>query len=206
MRFLSLAVLGLSTILIASCANETRRVKTYQDPGYPLQPFDKVLVISHSGQLVDRRTYEHALKQALDGKGGNAVVSHEAVPGKPPASATELRQAIKNTDVDAVLVSRITRAEPDVSTQGGRVQVERRCRAPDKPYDYFLYDYEEHQEPTTLSLSWDVVIVTDLFEATEGRRIWGVQSDCVEQQRLDSIVAAEATFVAEELSRNGYLD
>ena len=82
--------------------------------------------------------------------------------------------------------------------QKGRTDVISECRE-GNPADYFLYEYEEVREPNSVRFAHTVVAVTNLYSATEGQRIWTIQSTCFEKATFDEVLLDEAEAIARQL-------
>ncbi|MEQ9563152.1 MAG: hypothetical protein RLN69_11570, partial [Woeseiaceae bacterium] len=76
------------------------------------------------------------------------------------------------------------------------------CRG-GNPVDFFLYDRDELREPDSVSIAHEVTMLTNLYEAGTGKRIWTIQSTCFDKADFDAVLRQEAAAIVRQLRRDG---
>ena len=80
----------------------------------------------------------------------------------------------------------------------GQIKTLSECRGGD-PIDFFLYDHRELKEPDSVKLAHTVVVITSLYNAASGERIWTIQSTCFEKASMDQVLREEAEAIVRQL-------
>lgn len=97
-------------------------------------------------------------------------------------------------EADAILVSQVVSVSTKAEKKEGRVHLKSECRR-GEPYDYFLYDHREIREADSVEFAHEVVVVTNLYSTATQKRVWTIQSTCVDKADLDSALQEEAIAI-----------
>jgi hypothetical protein len=65
-----------------------------------------------------------------------------------------------------------------------------------------LYDHEELREPDSVAIAHEVIMVTNLYDAQNGTRIWTIQSTCFAKTDFEAILRQEAKAIVRQLIRD----
>ena len=197
------AAIGIAFAL-ASCASTTKVERLYQDASARGQNFDRILVVGVASDPGMRRQMEELVSAELSERIESALPSHTRLGLSPVITQDAVDMAAEAAEADAILVTHIVSVSTSAEVREGRVEVKSECRG-GNPADYFLYDHEELREPDSVSFAHEVVVVSNLYAAASGTRLWTIQSTCVDKAELDSAIRAEAQAIVRQLSRDGLI-
>lgn len=108
-RPVALALL-IAVASINGCATK-RLVSQWSNPAYGAPSFARVLVIGVTDQTSIRRNFEDRLTAELKKAGVSAVPSYRHIPEDGKVAEPRLKEAVKKTDADGVIISRLLRTE-----------------------------------------------------------------------------------------------
>ena len=199
-RFVAIGI----AFALASCASTTKVERLYQDASARGQNFDRILVVGVASDPGMRRQMEELVSTELSEHIESASPSHTRLGLSPVITQDAVDMAAEAAEADAILVTHIVSVSTSAEVREGRVEVKSECRG-GNPADYFLYDHEELREPDSVSFAHEVVVVSNLYAAASGTRLWTIQSTCVDKAELDSAMRAEAQAIVRQLSRDGLI-
>ena len=196
-RALSLLV-ALAFFVIVGCARQTEVIKLYDNSDSISQKYERLLVISVASDTNSRRRLEELISGHLETANIGAIASYTETGLKTEMLQDEIDHAAKNAHADAILITHIVSVDTRVDLAPGRTDVLSECREGD-PIDYFLYDYRELKEPDSVKVAHTVVAVTNLYDASNGERLWTIQSTCFEKASMDEVLQEEAKAIVRQL-------
>lgn len=189
---------------LASCAGSTKVEKLYQDPAVRGQNFNRILVVGIASEAGDRRQMEELVSAQLAERIESAIPSYKRLGVSSVVTQDALDTAAEAAEADAILITHIVSVSTSADVREGRVDIKSECRG-GNPADYFLYDHEELREPDSVSFAHEVVVVSNLYDADTGTRLWTIQSTCVDRAELESVMADEARAIVRQLRRDGLI-
>ena len=198
------AAAALLLIGAAGCTAQTRVDKLYHDRDAAAGGYERLLVVGIAGSSPERQQFEELLVEALADRGGNAVAGYTRLGLSTVLLQESINDAAAAAGADGILVTHVVSVSTSAEFQEGRVEVQAQCRGGD-PADYFLYDYEELKEPDSVAFAHEVVVVTNLYDAQSGERVWTIQSTCVDKAELQDVFRQEADAIARQLRRDRLL-
>ena len=164
---IKLAVVVLVGLGIWGCA-PTQLVSSWQDPRFSGPPLKKIMVIGVTKQAGIRRTFEDEFVQQLQAKGVQAVQSYTLIPEDGEAPKERVAQAVKESGVEGVLITRLVKVERGTQVYPGTY--------PGAPYGgfygYYSYSWSGFYEPPQVYTYDQVTAETNLFEAKGDLLIW----------------------------------
>jgi len=184
-------------LALAACAPQTEVVKLYDDSGGD-RHFSRLLVVDVASDADSRQQFEDLVADELHGIGAEAVPAHTLTGPKTTLTQAEINAAATKAGADGILVTHIASVTMASEREEGRTNVVAECRGGDLA-DYFLYDYEELKEPDSVRVAHTVVVVTNLYDAASGNRVWTIQSTCFEKDSLEEALIDEAGAIARQL-------
>jgi hypothetical protein len=188
-----LPALLLVTSLLAGCAKGTKITPVRHESRPAQAPYAKILVVGVTPNEGLRWRWERTMTATLQDEGLTAWSSVKIMGYETPLNRDNVVLAVRETGADAVLVSRLIRQ--DVAPKGVDARAEAKKRRRDQyVFDIFRYDYEEIEEPSYTLLTSTVEIGTDLYETTEGRLIYSLNTITYQKQTewevLDEVTIA----------------
>lgn len=205
---LASAIYVSAALLLAGCGARTSVTSDWQEPRSSLAPFTHPLVIGVSPNLRLRRSFETALAEAIaigPTRASTAIAS--AGPNEPLTRQT-VSEMIRATGADSVLVTRLVSRRVALDEDPGRVgvKVQRTSSQADAPglIDLFSQTYNEYEEPGELTARSRAVLISELYEATEGGRlVYSITTTVEFTEGRDDFIGAVTTAIARQLRRDG---
>jgi hypothetical protein len=187
--------------LLAGCAATSTAV-TYSDPAQASAQFRNFLVAGVALDYDSRAQYERAVVSALRAEGASASAYHAVVGGNKPLTREAVREAVAANGFDAVIVTRVLDTTSDVELRS-TVTGTKVSRKEGGPMHLFRYDYEELDDPVSLSVDIDVTMQTDLYSVTTRDVAWSAESTSRHAENVGAIIDETAESVVRQLKRAG---
>jgi hypothetical protein len=194
----SLLILAMTMVVIAACVRQTEIIKLYDNSARAGQKYERLLVISVVGDTGTRRRLEELITGHLEDANVAAIAGYTETGLKTTLLQDEIDAAAKSANADAILITHIVSVDTRLDIDTGRTDILSECRGGD-PVDYFLYDYRELREPDSVKIAHTVVAVTSLYDASDGERLWTIQSTCFEKASMDEVLREEAKAIVRQL-------
>ena len=186
------------TLVIAACVPQTEVVKLYDNSARASRTYERLLVISVVGDIGTRRRLEELISGHLETANVTAIAGYTETGLKTEMLQDEIDAAARNANADAILITHIVSVDTRLDIDTGRTDILSECRGGD-PVDYFLYDHRELKEPDTVKIAHTVVAVSNLYDASDGERLWTIQSTCFEKASMDEVLREEAKAIVRQL-------
>ena len=113
LRFASLILHLAALALLYACAS-VELANTWKDPAFAGPPLRSVLVVGLSRSEVNRRIFEDSFTRDLIAAGLTASASHTVLADAAGVSRDQVREAVRKTGADSVLVTRMVKSERKV--------------------------------------------------------------------------------------------
>lgn len=197
---LRLGALAALLLLAGGCARHATVEKLYQDSN-AAGGYQRLLVIGVASDAEQRRRFEDLLVDRLGEQDVAAVAGYTRLGASPTILQEEVDRAATAAEADAILITHIVSVSSAAEVREGRVDIKSQCRGGD-PADYFLYDHRELKEPDSVTFAHEVTVVTNLYDARNGERIWTIQSTCFDKADLDTVFGQEAQAIVRQLRRD----
>ncbi len=198
-------MLASFSILLAACAASTRVAKTYSDEAYAKSSFSNFLVIGVAGNYNSRAQFERTVVSGLRAEGASASPFYSIVPGNEPISRDAVLGAVRSGSFDAVLVTRVLDQQTDVHVKSGSAGA-KASTIGGSPVNFFRYNYEELNEPQSISLNTTVVLATELFSSADEKMIWAIESSSTDDEVIGVLIDNVAASIVGRLRRDGFID
>lgn len=201
----SLLLSVMITLVIAACVPQTEVVKLYDNSARASRTYERLLVISVVGDIGTRRRLEELISGHLETANVTAIAGYTETGLKTEMLQDEIDAAARNANADAILITHIVSVDTRLDIDTGRTDILSECRGGD-PVDYFLYDHRELKEPDTVKIAHTVVAVSNLYDASDGERLWTIQSTCFEKASMDEVLQEEAKAIVRQLQIDKLVD
>jgi hypothetical protein len=172
-----------SLLLMAACTRPVSLESAWQPGARPARPFSNVLVVAVSEDFNRRRVFENALVDELARSGTRATPSTRTMRTTDVLNQESMTALVKATGADAVLVTRLVQQNVAVKEKKGRAVAKMDSYDNDillgDPYSYNIYNYDftVSEEPSSLVIKRKARVITDLFEAGEGKVLYTIRSE-----------------------------
>ena len=199
---LSLTVLVM--LALSACAASHRTVSTFDGPKYSGPGYKKILVIGMADSYNSRTSFERMLAQRLGSGTASATAFYTLVGRDDPIDRDTVLGVVNEGGFDAVLVSRVVNRGVSSSTKTGTAMT-KVTRKEGRPMDLFRYDYEELNEPSTLSLEVTIVMASELYDAATQTRAWAIETEFARTESVAVVVSDAVDIVASRIARDGLI-
>lgn len=198
--FLALIVV----VATGGCAPQTETIKLYDDAATVARPYTRLLVVDAASDSDLRRNFENEIVSRLQKIGSDAVPSHTLLKSNDGLLQDDIERVSRETNSDGILITHMVSLETEVENQQGREDLIRTCRQ-GNPVDYFLYDNVVIKEPNSVRFALTVVVVTNLYDAHTGNRVWSIQSTCFKKAGLPEALTDESKAIVRQLRMDGLI-
>ena len=151
-----------------------------------------------------RTSFERMLAQRIGGGAASAAAFYTLVSRDDPIERDTVLSVVKEGGFDAVLVSRVVNRGVSSSTRTGSAMT-KVTRKEGKPMDLFRYDYEELNEPSTLSLEVTIVMASELYDAATQTRAWAIETEFARTESVAVVVSDAVDIVASRVVKDGLI-
>lgn len=197
-------LLAATLSFAAGCSTPTKLSSTWHDQGAVRDPFTNLLVVGVSDDSGRRRRFEVLMVETLQGSGNRAAASIRAMPDGQPLNRDSVNEAVRATDAQGVIVTRLVSREVTAQEVAGRTGVKTR-RKDEYAYDFFRYDYKEYEEPGYLLAKSTVTLSTDMYKAGDGELVYSVETTIYEKETEFEIFDEASTAIVRRLRRDGLI-
>ena len=199
---LSIAVFVM--LALSACASSHRTVSTFDGPQYSGPGYKKILVIGMADSYNSRTNFERMLAQRINSGRASAMAFYTLVSRDDPIDRDTVLNVVREQGFDAVLVSRVVNRGVSSSTKTGSAMT-KVTRKEGKPMDLFRYNYEELNEPSTLSLEVTIVMASELYDATTQERAWAIETEVARTESVAIVVSDAVDIVASRVVKDGLI-
>jgi len=192
MKLLRLFVIAVSVVL---CACSTVSVTNqWRDPSWAGPPASNVVVVGISRSDTMRRVFEDTFAQQLQAAGVQAAASYTQIP-PGNGGAVRLRDLVKGTGAQAVLVTRVQRVQQKVSV------------TPSGPYYGGFYGWYGGAWASTPDINqYEVVTLeTSVWDARNEKLIWTVTTENVATNDIPKTSTQLAQTLIPKMKADGIL-
>lgn len=192
------AIIALATLVaIAACVPQTEIIKLYEDPARVDKTYERLLVISIAGDTGSRRRLEELITTNLESANISAIAGYTETGLKTTILQDEIDAAARNTNADAILITHIVSVDTRKSLEP-RESIVAECRG-EESMQYSLYGQRELKQADSVKLAHTVVAITNLYNSSDGQRLWTIQSTCFEKASMDEVLQDEARAIVRQL-------
>jgi hypothetical protein len=188
-------IAGLS--LLVGCAT-VELADSWKDPAFAGPAARKVLVVGMAQSETNRRLFEDGFSQALKGAGVTAVPGYTLIPTGAAPGSDQVRDAVGKAGADAVIVTRVERAERRVEVTPAYYQT--------GPYRAGVYGGYGASAAPAMVTQYDVfTLETTLWQVKTAKVVWGGTSKVIEPQDVSKATAELAEMLIAKMRADGVL-
>ena len=189
-------------MFLAACGAQVEVIKLYEDPSAQAAPYERLLVIGIASDLDRRRSIEDLIYEQLRVDDVDAIRGYSVLGRSPHLDQEAIDAAAESSAADGILISHIVATSTTAQIQEGRVDLKSKCRG-GNAIEIFLYDHDMLREPDSVSVASEVAIVTNLYDASSGSRVWTIQTTCLDKASLDDVLHRSTGAIVRELRLSG---
>jgi hypothetical protein len=154
-------------LTLAACAS-TELVNQWSNPAYTSPSFKKVMVIGVTKQAGIRRTFEDEFVAQLKAAGVNATPSYLYIPQDGPVGETVLKQALRETGADAIMITRLVRVQKKTEIAPGYYPPDPAMAV----HPLYTTAWNDYYEPPIVYQSEVYTSETSLYDTVKNRVVW----------------------------------
>jgi hypothetical protein len=196
-----LALLLIATLTTSTLDAQSKIVHRWVLTGIPMPQLKKVLVIAVLENYLIRQEFEDEMERLLAKSGVEGIKSHMVLPPRNEMTEAELKQHIKDSPLDGVLVIRpkaVKKETEEVIVGGAYVP---------PPGYYSLWPYWETTSSfhSTSSYTRENTIVSaefNLYNAKDEKLLWSGETDTVYSEDFDKLGKDYAKMLVKQLKRD----
>lgn len=200
--FVRFSILAIVASVLWACGPSSSTRSTFDGPDYSGPAFDNVLVIGVAGDYNSRASFERMLAKDLSANGTAATPYYTLVDVDAPIDRPNVTEQVEAGNFDSVLITRVLNRDVENKLKVGS-SATKKIRQDGGVIDLFRYDYEELNEPVTLSMDLNVVIEVEMFSVQSEGRVWAIESDLSHHHSREELTLDAIAIVSRELRRDG---
>ena len=186
-------------------ANSTRIVRRWVLTGLPMPQVKKILVIAVVENYLIRQQFEDEMERLLAKSGVQGIKSHMVLPPRNELMEGELKQRIKESDLDAVLVIRpkaVRKETNEVITSGVYLP-------PPGYYTFWPYWHMTYLQfyPTSSYLKENAIVSAEfnLYNTKDERLLWSGETDTVYSKDFGKLGKEYASVLVKQLKKDNVI-
>ncbi len=189
-------------LFLSACSSTSTRVtKIYDDSDYRKARFSNVLVITVADNYDRRAQFERTVVSGIRRTGAEATAYYTVVGHNPAVSSSDIMNAVRARNFDAVVFTRVKRRSEKISEKDATPEAQAKVIGGNL-FDLFRYDYEEYQEPTNIRMSTTVVLITQLYVTADKKNIWAIEITSSDRESTAQIIESSAAAIVKYLKRD----
>ena len=205
MRHISrLAVLFSSLLVLAACASSGRVVSKFEGPAYDGPAFINIIVIGVADSYNHRAAFERELVQDIKAGGAEATALYTVLDKDTPINRSTVEKVIDEGDFDAILITRALNRDFKSKAKTGSPSAQAVPKG-GSAANLFRYDYEELNEPATLSMELNIIIGSEMVAAASRERVWSIEADISDQASIGVLVIDASNVITARLRKDGLI-
>jgi hypothetical protein len=208
MRTRTLFVLAMALFLFyAPVADSSKLAFTWKNPNYSGGSFKNILVIAMNGRASSRADFEDRVVRECSRNGVSVTPSYSLMPrpNATPLDPADIRGYVHDLKFDAILVSRITKAQ----TKTTEVSAD---PFPFFPYYATFYGYYNYlaplvYNPTYLQTDFDLQVETNLYatSAPDGLLVWTGTTDTFDPRSSSDAINSIVKILTKQFEKDKLL-
>jgi len=195
-RFHAAASAGVALLLLAACASVSIS-DSWSDPMFAGTKYRKILVLGISANDTHRRVFEDSFARALQAAGAQVIPAYTLIPEAGQIASTRITEAVQQSGVDGVMVTRLTRVEHKVDVSPGTVM---------PAYGtgfYGWYGGAWAATPPTVSQYEVLTLETTLWDAAQQKAVWSALSKAIDPQQVGKLTDDLSKALIDKLKTDG---
>ena len=196
-RSIRLLILLVVTAL-AACASAppSTVIRTVYSPDPDMTGFSNILVVSVTGTYQSRGQFERELVMAMSSSEVTAAAYYTVIGRNPQLTRSNLHNAIRNRDFDAVIFTRL---------KGQEQQDLAPLRPIGSSLDLFGYDYDELNRDVSIQQSQAITFITEVYSTATQRKIWAIESLSFNKATAAELISEQAAMISAQVKQDKLL-
>ena len=183
-----------TALTLAACAS-TELVNQWSNPAYTSPSFKKVMVVGVTKQASIRRSFEDEFVAQLKAAGVNAIPSYLYIPQDGPVGEAVLKQALKETGADALMITRLVRVQKKTEIAPGYYPPDPAMAV----HPLYTTAWNDYYEPPIVYQSEVYTSETSLYDAVKNQVVWSGTAQTTAQGNINQEIKNYAEIVISAL-------
>jgi hypothetical protein len=158
--------------------------------------FSNILVVSVTGTYQSRAQFERELVMAMSSSEVAAAAYYTVLGRNPQLTRSNLHNAIRNREFDAVIFTRL---------KGQEQQDLAPLRPIGSSLDLFGYDYDELNRDVSIQQSQAITFITEVYSTATQRKIWAIESLSFDKATAAELISEQAAMISAQIKQDKLL-
>jgi len=205
-RTRSLMVTGLVVLMITGLAacSSTKLKTRWKDEQYTGPAFSSIFIIGMVKDDVSRRYLEDSLVSRLEKDGVKGIPAYRLMPSPVDLDEeAEIREAVGQTEADAVLIVTLTGVDKQERVVPPRVDYVPAMGMGYGMYPYYMSSYQAVYQPGYTTIDTLIGMEQKLFSVATEKLVWAGQTEAVNAPSRDKVVGEMADLLIADLKKSG---
>ena len=192
--------------VLTACATSTARTsidRVAKAPDLKSAPYANLLIVGVGPRANLAREFELVLAGLIT-EGDTRATAYHRLASRADVSEDKIRELVERQGADAVLVTTLRHVDSEVRMRGARTELKAEPIG-GSLVDFFRYDYKEYSTAPSADLKYNVQLVTDVFDAKSGDRVYTIESTTLQAETAYEIIDAESEAIAKQLREDDML-
>ena len=146
-----LSIFFCAVFALAACGTTSRTSSTLDGPSYEGSGFTNILVLGVADSYNNRASYERTLVKEIESDSVAATAHYSVTKMGDEIDRESIEKLVNEGGFDAVLITRVLNRDFENKVKVGSSSTKVTRKNADRVADLFRYEYEELNEPITLS-------------------------------------------------------
>jgi len=192
-------------IFFAGCSTSTGSNATNAESKASASKFNNLLVIGVAHDYDGRARFERTLVSQLQARGTKATAYYVAAKGNNPIDRESIKNLVETDGYDGVIITKVLNRDTNTSVKTGAAAT-KTVRKDEGALKLFRYDYEELNEPATLNVNVTATISSELYETSNGDKVWTFESQLAKKDMVSEVVDDAVAKIMKRLRRDRLVD
>lgn len=197
---------GLVALLLAgvTACSSTKLTTRWKDEQYAGPAFSSIFIIGLVKDNVSRRYLEDTLASRLEKDGVKGIPAYRLMPTPVDLDEeAEIREAVGQTDADAVLIVTLTGVDKQERVVPPRVDYVPAMGMGYGMYPYYMSSYQAVYQPGYTTIDTLIGMEQKLFSVATEKLVWAGQTEAVNPPSRDKVVGEMADLSIADLKKSG---
>jgi hypothetical protein len=186
-----------SLLVLSACATK-RPAMEWRDEGFS-GALDNILIIAAIERSTRRRVYEDEFVEALETLNVESTPSYELMTSSLTVSPQTVEAAIKNQDIDAVLVTRLLGVKEEEDYQPPTYYDHHRSY-----HRYYMHALENDNRGYYRRFKV-LTLETNIYDAATKELVWSMQSESIERSVPRNLIEEQIALTIRTLQARGLI-
>lgn len=192
-------------IIIAGCSASTGSKTALDGTKTSASKFSNLLIIGIAHDYDGRARFERSMVSQLTARGTAATAYYVAAQGNKPIDRESIEKLVQTGSYDGVIITKVLNRDTNTSVKTS-APATKTVRKDEGALKLFRYDYEELNEPATLNVNVSITISSELYETSNGDKVWTFESQLAKKDMVSEVVDDAVSKIMRRLRKDRLID